>query len=66
LYGRAPVNDIPCAGFNADATYEDLVNGDCTSCAVTEDKSAYWAPAVYFKHANGTYQEVLQDGGMLA
>jgi hypothetical protein len=33
---------------------------------VTEDKSAYWAPAVYFKHANGTYQEVLQDGGMLA
>ncbi|KAK4043458.1 hypothetical protein C8A01DRAFT_43585 [Parachaetomium inaequale] len=54
------------SGFNSDATYEDLVNGDCTSCAVAEDKSAYWAPAVYFKHANGTYQEVLQDGGMLA
>lgn len=28
--------------------------------------SVYWAPVVYFRHANGTYQEVLQDGGMLA
>ncbi|KAL2197447.1 hypothetical protein P885DRAFT_77134 [Corynascus similis CBS 632.67] len=54
------------SGFSASSTYEDLVNADCTSCAVAEDKSVYWAPVVYFKHENGTYQEVLQDGGMLA
>ncbi|KAL2179084.1 uncharacterized protein P884DRAFT_276164 [Thermothelomyces heterothallicus CBS 202.75] len=54
------------SGFGASATYEDLRNADCTSCAVVEDMSAYWAPAVYFRHANGSYQEVLQDGGMLA
>lgn len=28
--------------------------------------SSYWAPNLYFKHANGTYQEVEQIGGMLA
>ncbi|KAL2157597.1 hypothetical protein VTH06DRAFT_5976 [Thermothelomyces fergusii] len=54
------------SGFGASATYEDLRNGDCTSCAVAEDMSAYWAPVLYFRHANGSYQEVLQDGGMLA
>ncbi|KAJ4306429.1 hypothetical protein N0V88_001230 [Collariella sp. IMI 366227] len=54
------------SGFSETATYEDLINGDCTSCAATEDKSAYWAPTLYFKHANGTYQDVEQVGGMLA
>ncbi|KAK4157616.1 hypothetical protein C8A00DRAFT_40042 [Chaetomidium leptoderma] len=54
------------SGFNEKATYEDLANGECTSCGVAEDKSAYWAPNVYFKHANGSYQEVQQVGGMLA
>ncbi|KAK4127764.1 hypothetical protein N657DRAFT_653905 [Parathielavia appendiculata] len=54
------------SGFNAAATYEDLRNGDCTSCAVTQDMSAYWAPTLYFKHANGSYEEVQQIGGMLA
>ncbi|KAK4103983.1 hypothetical protein N658DRAFT_420519 [Parathielavia hyrcaniae] len=54
------------SGFNAAATYEDLRNGDCTSCAVIEDMSVYWAPALYFRHANGSYQDVNQVGGMLA
>jgi hypothetical protein len=53
-------------GFSESATFEDLRNADCTSCAVAEDMSAYWAPALYFKHLNGSYQEVQQDGGMLA
>jgi hypothetical protein len=43
-----------------------LTNGDCTSCAVAQDKSAYWAPTLYFKHADGTYEAVQQVGGMLA
>lgn len=53
-------------GFSASTTFEDLRNADCTSCAVAEDMSVYWAPALYFKHINGSYQEVQQDGGMLA
>jgi hypothetical protein len=32
---------------------------------VTQDKSAYWTPAMYFQHANGTYELVPQVGGML-
>ncbi|SPQ21806.1 1e5b89b2-c560-44a7-86f9-02cf282cf716 [Thermothielavioides terrestris] len=54
------------SGFSNDATHADLVNGECTSCIVTQDKSAYWAPNLYFKHANGTYEDVEQVGGMLA
>lgn len=54
------------SGFNENPTHADLFNGDCTSCVVTEDKSAYWTPNLYFKHANGTFQEVQQVGGMLA
>ncbi|KAK3684953.1 hypothetical protein B0T22DRAFT_204445 [Podospora appendiculata] len=54
------------SGFNEKATYDDLINGNCTSCAVTQDKSAYWAPGVYFRHSNGSYELVDQVGGMLA
>ena len=43
-----------------------LLSGDCTSCAVTQDKSAYWAPALYFMHTNGSAQVVDEVGGMLA
>lgn len=54
------------SGFSDAATYEDLANGECTSCAVAQDKSAYWAPVLYFKHADGSFEEVQQVGGMLA
>ncbi|KAM7221127.1 protein of unknown function (DUF1996) domain containing protein [Rhypophila decipiens] len=54
------------SGFSMKATYDDLINADCTSCAVRQDKSVYWAPALYFQHANGTFQYVEQAGGMLA
>ncbi|KAK5662979.1 hypothetical protein OQA88_6391 [Cercophora sp. LCS_1] len=53
------------SGFSETAGYEDLVNAECTSCAVTQDKSVYWAPALYFRHTDGTYELVEQDGGML-
>lgn len=43
-----------------------LLSADCTSCAVTQDKSAYWAPALYFMHTNGSAQVVEEVGGMLA
>ncbi|KAK3351434.1 hypothetical protein B0H65DRAFT_117959 [Neurospora tetraspora] len=54
------------SGFSDKAEFDDLMNGDCTSCAVTQDKSAYWTPSLYFQHANGSYELVQQVGGMLA
>jgi len=53
------------SGFNMNATYDDLMSGDCTSCGVTQDKSVYWAPSLYFHHADGTFELVEQIGGML-
>jgi hypothetical protein len=53
------------SGFSMNASYEDLMAGDCTSCGVTQDKSVYWAPALYFKHAEGGFELVDQIGGML-
>lgn len=54
------------SGFSETATYEDLINADCTSCAVRQDKSVYWTPALYFQHENGSYESVREVGGMLA
>ncbi|KAI1178417.1 hypothetical protein F4777DRAFT_575953 [Nemania sp. FL0916] len=55
------------SGFGLGATYDALVNGDCTSCAVKQDKSAYWTPAMYFlDSATGEFSPVPQVGGMLA
>ena len=28
--------------FGFTTTYDDLMNSECTSCLVTQDKSAYW------------------------
>lgn len=55
------------SGFSEDATYEDLVRANCTSCAVTQDKSVYWHPSVLFQDAStGEFEAVDQRGGMLA
>jgi hypothetical protein len=48
------------------ASGADLKASSCTSCAVTQDKSAYWIPALYFMHENGDAEIVNQVGGMLA
>lgn len=47
------------------STPSDLRNSKCTSCMVKQDRSAYWTPAMYFEHANGTTQVVNQVGGVL-
>ncbi|KAI0552153.1 hypothetical protein F4679DRAFT_571825 [Xylaria curta] len=55
------------SGFGISANYDDLINGDCTSCAVKQDKSAYWTPAMYFlDSATNEFSPVPQVGGMLA
>lgn len=52
--------------FNMYTTASDLINSNCTSCEVTQDKSAYWTPALYFMYPDGTTELVPQVGGMLA
>ncbi|KFY43148.1 hypothetical protein V495_04129 [Pseudogymnoascus sp. VKM F-4514 (FW-929)] len=55
------------SGFTATSGSDELLAGDCTSCAVKEDKSAYWTPPMYFKEAStGQYKIVEQVGGMLS
>lgn len=54
------------AGFGESSGYDELMAGDCTSCEVSQDKSAYWTPALYFQAANGEFTLVEQVGGMLA
>lgn len=54
-------------GFSMTSTIDELLGGDCTSCGVTQDKSAYWTPPMYFKDAStGEFTLVDQVGGMLA
>jgi hypothetical protein len=62
--GRTLLTHI--AGFSMSSTYDELHGSSCTSCRVTEDKSAYWTPSLNFIHENGTMQIVNQVGGMLA
>ncbi|KAH6691339.1 WSC domain-containing protein [Plectosphaerella plurivora] len=55
------------SGFSMTTSYQDLRDGDCTSCRVTQDKSAYWHPAMYFQDTDtGEFELVEQVGGMLA
>lgn len=53
-------------GMGFDADYATLNASSCTSCEVTQDRSAYWTPALYFMYTNGTAVMVDQVGGMLA
>ena len=46
------------SGFSATSNASDLLNSKCTSCGVQEDKSAYWAPAMYFVGADGNMEVV--------
>lgn len=59
-------SDTSNLGFSETATTDDLLKSKCTSCEVTQDKSAYWHPALYFKAADGKITLVEQVGGMLA
>ncbi|PNS21185.1 WSC domain-containing protein 2 [Sphaceloma murrayae] len=52
--------------FGMDTKATDLKKSECTSCGVTQDKSAYWTPSLHFMFKNGTTVVVPQIGGMLA
>ncbi|KAK5938035.1 hypothetical protein PMZ80_009624 [Knufia obscura] len=55
-------------GGNLDfeSTGETLSNSECTNSILTQDKSAYWAPWMYFEHENGTIQNVELALGLTA
>jgi hypothetical protein len=66
---KSPCSDNANAsglGFSITAGYNELIAGSCTSCQVSQDKSAYWTPALYFQSASGEFTLVDQVGGMLA
>ncbi|KAJ9504450.1 hypothetical protein H2202_000506 [Exophiala xenobiotica] len=52
------------SNLGLDSTIEELLASNCTSCSITQDHSAYWAPRMYFQHSNGTLQMVPTSGGM--
>ncbi|KAJ5177190.1 uncharacterized protein N7482_003067 [Penicillium canariense] len=52
--------------FGMSSDMQTLRESSCTSCAVTQDLSAYWTPALYFMHTNGSAELVEEVGGMLA
>lgn len=47
------------------ATFDSLLNSRCTSCEVGTDKSAYWAPTLYYKYPNGSFYEVYHNGAVV-
>jgi hypothetical protein len=58
---------ITLVGFSETAGWDALVDGSCTTCQVTQDKSAYWTAALYFQSSTtGEFTLVEQVGGMLA
>lgn len=66
-HSSSMVTNLYALGFGDNATYDDLMASDCTSCAVTQDKSAYWHPSLFFQDATtGQFEIVQQEGGMLA
>lgn len=53
------------SNFGLNTDYDSLVESDCTSCMVKQDKSAYWTPSLHFIHEDGETEVVGQSGGML-
>ncbi|KAJ2934701.1 hypothetical protein H1R20_g2411, partial [Candolleomyces eurysporus] len=52
------------SNFGLSVTTQKLLESECTSVPIAEDKSNYWAPLLYFQWANGSFSSV--DGGAVA
>lgn len=52
------------SNFGFSVTTQKLLESECTSVPIAEDKSNYWAPLLYFQWANGSFSSV--DGGAVA
>lgn len=42
--------------FGVDYDYKNQMNSQCSSIDVQSDKSNYWAPSVFYKRRDGTFQ----------
>ncbi|KAG6847810.1 hypothetical protein H0H93_005878 [Arthromyces matolae] len=51
--------------FAYNSTYETLRASSCTSCLVTQDKSNYWFPKLYFQDPSTKLFEAVPNGGLL-
>lgn len=49
------------SNFGVSVNTEKLQKSECSSVPIVEDKSAYWAPLLYFQWANGSFSSL--DGG---
>ena len=61
---EANANHMISLDIGLNSTYDDIIKAQCTSCTVQADKSAYWAPNLYYAHSDGTFEEV-STGAML-
>ena len=50
--------------WGVNATFESLVNSECSTCEVQDDKSAYWTPLLYYQYPNGSFINVHQGGAV--
>jgi len=57
---------IDTSDLNFESTGETLSTSNCTNSILTQDKSAYWAPWMYFEHENGTIEDVKLALGLTA
>jgi hypothetical protein len=73
MYTNSPVAAVsqvhPWSGILADMSdvnqnsdFNSLQTSQCSSCEVQADKSAYWTPQLYYAHANGSFEEVVNYG----
>ncbi|KAK3062360.1 hypothetical protein LTS18_004206 [Coniosporium uncinatum] len=56
---------VGSANVGINSTYDSLVNSECTSCEIQDDRSAYWSPQLYYQYANGSVIEVPHEGSVL-
>lgn len=57
---------IDLTDLNFESTGDTLSESSCTNSILTQDKSAYWAPWLYFEHDNGTFEDVKLALGLTA
>ncbi|KAL8833958.1 MAG: hypothetical protein Q9170_004004 [Blastenia crenularia] len=50
------------SNVNQQSTFDSLQQAKCSSCAIQDDKSAYWTPPLYYQHPNGSFEEVPNNG----
>ncbi|KAF2434894.1 WSC-domain-containing protein [Tothia fuscella] len=53
------------SNFGVSSTGVSLANGECTSCEIQDDKSAYWTPMLYYQYPNGSFIDVKQSGSVV-